>query len=154
VEESEFTPVIVCDAGPLIHWERRGETSSMEQCLRFVPSRVDGIFDVTEVAIYPDRLELKSAGRCVAFRFWEIARWPSPCWFWRLVARFGWRPRWLPVGDRDWFHAAPDRFFAFYTSPPVVVYMPDESGVEYGQTTFRRIQDVIARGGFGTFDLG
>jgi hypothetical protein len=60
----------------------------------------------------------------------------------------------LPVGDRDWFHDPPDRFFRFFTTPPVTVYMPNESGVEYEHTCFRRLQDVIAEGGFITHDLG
>jgi hypothetical protein len=125
-----------------------------EQCLRFAPSRVTGLPEVTEVAVYPDRLELKAAGRPVVFRFADIAQWPRPSWLWRLLARLGWRARWLPVADRDWFHAPPDRFFAFYTTPPIVVYMPDESGVEYPQTCFRRVQEVIQAGGFNTADLG
>jgi hypothetical protein len=42
-------------------------------------------------------------------------------------------------GDRDWFHGPPDRFFRFFTTPPITVYIPDESGVEYGHTVFRRL---------------
>ena len=34
----------------------------METCLRFVPSRVEGLPDASEAAIYPDRLELLCAG--------------------------------------------------------------------------------------------
>lgn len=33
--------------------------------------------------------------------------------------------------------------------------MPDEpQELGYGETMFRRVQNVIALGGFGTFDLG
>ena len=58
----------------------------VENCLRFVPSRVDGVRDVVEAAVYPDRLELRCADRLVVYRFDEIAEWPSPAWLWRLFA--------------------------------------------------------------------
>jgi hypothetical protein len=126
-----------------------------EVCLRFVPSDVEGLPEVTEVVVRPDRLELLSAGQWVIFRFSAIARWPRPAWMWRLLSWVGLRPRWLPVGDRDWFHPPARRFFAFYTKPQVVVYMPDEPlETDYSQTMFRRVQEVIGAGGFGTFDLG
>jgi hypothetical protein len=117
--------------------------------LQFVPSRVDGLPSVTEIAVFPDRLELLSEGRWVVIRLDEIAAWPRPRWLWRLR-----RPCFLPVGERNWFRAPPDRFFRFFTGPPITVYMPDKKGVEYGATCFRRLQDVLAEGGFTTYDLG
>ena len=88
-------------------------------------------------------------------RFAEIARWPRPAWLWRLAARHGWRPRWLPVGDRDWFHPPRDRFFLFYTRPPIKVFLADEDReIGYGETLFRRVQEVIESGGYNTYDLG
>jgi hypothetical protein len=123
--------------------------------LWFVPSRVEGLPDVTKVAVYPDRLELLSAGQWVVFRFADIAAWPRPAFLWRRLARLGWRPRWLPVGERDWFHPPWERFFRFDTRPRIVVYMPDEpTDTSYGSTLFRRVQDVMLQGGFSTWDLG
>jgi len=123
--------------------------------LRFVPSRVEGIADVTEVAIYSDRLELLSAGRWASFRFAEIAAWPRPAFLWRRLDRLGWRRRCLPVGERDWFHPPSERFFRFFTQPPIVVYLPDEpADMNYGGTLFRRTQEVMMEGGFNTWDLG
>jgi hypothetical protein len=127
---------------------------SAQQCLRFVPSRVEGLPDVSEVAVFPERLELLSAGRWVTFFFADIAEWPHPVWFHRFLAKLGWRPRWLPVADRNWFHSPPNRFFAFFTTPKIVVYMPDDTGVEYSQTCFRRVQEVLWTGGLHIFDLG
>src|SRR5687768_7714855 len=97
-----------------------------ERALRFRPSRVEGLAGVTEVAVFPDRLELLAGERLTVVRFDDIARWPRPRWLRRALARLGWRPAWLPVADRDWFHPPAERFFAFYTTPPLVVYMPDE----------------------------
>ena len=126
-----------------------------ENCLRFVPSRVEGLPNVAEIAVYPDRLELPTEGKLVVHRFVDIARWPRPPWLWRRLFRLGWRPRWLPVADRDWFHAPRDRFFAFFTNPKLVLFMVDEDrSIGYGQTLFRRAQDVIEAGGFHTYDLG
>jgi hypothetical protein len=125
-----------------------------EKCLRFVPSRVEGLPHVTETAVFPDRLELCSAGTWVTFRFAEIAAWPRPAWLWRLLSRFGWRPKNLPVGERDWFHPPKDRFFALFTTPRLVVYLSDEPRTAYGNALFRRVQEVMRAGGFDTWDLG
>jgi hypothetical protein len=132
-----------------------GLAMAEEGGLRFVPSRVEGLTDVTEVTVYPDRLEVISAGRHVSIQFADIAAWPRPAFLWRRLARVGWRPRWLPVGERDWFHPPSERFFRFYTKPRLVVYMPDEPAeTDYGSTLFRRVQDVLLEGGFNTWDLG
>src|SRR4051812_49178999 len=51
--------------------------------LWFVPSRVEGLPDVTRVAVYSDRLEVLSAGQWVVFHFEDIAGWPRPAFLWR-----------------------------------------------------------------------
>src|SRR5262249_7364910 len=71
------------------------------------------------------------------------------------LARRGWRRRWLPVGERDWFHPPSERFFRFYTEPPVVVYLPDEDpSLDGCSSLFGRIRGLIRVGGFQTWDLG
>lgn len=122
--------------------------------VRFIPSYVDGLPDVPEVAVHPDRLEVRSEGRWLIFRFTKIAEWPNPSWLWRRLARLGWRPRWLPVGERDWFHPPSERFFRFFTRPRIIVYLPDEpTNADSGPTTFRRVRDIMREGGFVTWDL-
>jgi hypothetical protein len=127
-----------------------------ETSLSFVPSAVEGLPDVTEVAVFPDRLELLSEAKPVVIRFLDIARWYRRGWLYRPLARLGLRVRGYPsVADRDWFHPPAGRFFQFYTAPPITVYMPDEPrDLAYAETMFRRVQNIIGRGGFGTFDLG
>ena len=121
----------------------------------FVPSRVEGLPDVAEVVIRPDRLEVLSAGRWIVFHFFEIALWPRPRRLWQFLARHGRRPRWLPVADRDWFHPPRDRFFLFYAEPPVKVFLTDEEkNLTYGETLLRKVEEVIEAGGFNTYDLG
>jgi hypothetical protein len=111
---------------------------------------------VTAAVVFPDRLELLSNENWVVIPFLDIARWHRFGWLYRRLARLGLGVRGRPsVADRDWFHAPPRRFFRFFTEPLITVYMPDESAeTSYGQTIFRRVQDVIAAGGFNTFDLG
>jgi hypothetical protein len=124
--------------------------------LRFVPSAVEGLAAVSKAAVYPDRLELLSAGTWVVIQFLDIARWNRGGWLYRPLARLGFRVRgWPLVADRDWFHPPAGRFFRFFTVPPITVFMPDEPPeTDYEQTIFRRVQDVLAAGGFGAFDLG
>ena len=125
------------------------------QGLQFVPSRVEGLPEVTEVTVHPDRLEVISAGTRRTFHFVEITRWPWPSPFWRYLFRHGWRPRWLPVGGQEWFHPPSERFFRFYTTPRIVVFMADEpQSTSYGDTLFFRVQLAMREGGFHSWDLG
>jgi hypothetical protein len=123
--------------------------------LRFVPSRVTGLADVSEVVVHADRLEVQSAGEWIVFPFAKMVAWPHPAAIWRLLARLGWRPRLLPVGEKDWFHPPSKRFIRFCTQPRLVIYMPDEpEETNYGDTLFWRIQEVMLEGGFMLCDLG
>ena len=127
-----------------------------ETSLRFVPSDVVGLPTVTEVAIFPDRLELLSDGKWVVIRFLDIAKWYRRVWLHRTLARLGCGVRdWPSVADRDWFHPPAERYFQFYSEPTITVFMPDEPRVlGYDETMFRQVQSVIALGGFSTYDLG
>jgi hypothetical protein len=114
-----------------------------------------GMTGVQEVAVFPDRLELTCLGARTAIEFARIAEWPRPRWFWQTLFHIGIRPRWLPVADRDWFHLPADRFFRFYTNPPLTICMPvDESSGDYASTYFVRIRMMLEAGGFHTYDLG
>lgn len=122
--------------------------------VRFVPSRVEGLSAVGEVRIRPDRMELETSDGPTVIRFVDIAVWPAPRWLRRQLFRFGIRPGWLPVADRDWFHVPPDRFFTFYTTPRLTIHMPADEPPSRLQSTFLRVQEVLRAGGFATFDLG
>jgi hypothetical protein len=123
--------------------------------LRFVPSRVEGLPQVTEVIVFPDRLELLSAGQWKLLRFVDMVPRPRPVFLWRWLARLGWRRKPLTIGERDWFHPPAQRYFRFFTRPRTIVYLPDEPiGTGYASTLFRRIQVVMLKGGFMTWDLG
>jgi hypothetical protein len=56
---------------------------------------------------------------------------------------------------RDWFHPSRERSLLFYADPPFKVFLADEDGdIGYGETLFRRVQEVIQSGGFNPCDLG
>lgn len=124
-----------------------------EESVRFRPSRADGLPDVREVAIFPDRLEVNSQGRWLTIRFADIGRRQEPL----LVSLLKWlsfrRPYLRMVGERDYFHVPRDRFFRWYTDPPLTTYMPDDEDPDYRRSLFPIIHCVMAKGGFHTFDL-
>jgi hypothetical protein len=120
---------------------------------RFVPSRVDGLADVTEVIVRPARIELRSGGRWVVVRLANIARWPGPARVRRLLARIGWHPRPVMVADRNWSGPPPGRSFRFYTDPMIVVCMPADEPAGLGGSCFARVQEVMRVGGFHTFKV-
>lgn len=125
-------------------------------CLRFVPSAVEGLSEVSEVAVFPDRLEIQTGDGPVVIRFLDIARWHRHGWFYRALVLLGFGVRgWACVADKDWFHPPAERFFRFYTKPAITISMPDEPiDAPYGDTLFLRLQEVVRAGGFATFDLG
>ncbi len=92
--------------------------ATKEDQLRFVPSAIDGSPSVSEVTLFPDRVELLSEDRFkrlwieigpddqnptpgVVIRFLDIARWyrVGSC-FYRLIARFGWGVKGLAQNRR------------------------------------------------------
>ena len=122
---------------------------------KFVAKFVEGLPEVTEVAVFPNRLELSSAGKSVVIRFLDIARWHRCAWLWRPLAHLGWLGGCPCVADRHWFPYPWTGYFALYTNPRLVVYMPEEPiDLNDSERMFRRVQHVIAAGGFNTFDLG
>src|SRR5262245_14646023 len=124
--------------------------------LRFAPGAVEGLPDVTEMEVFPDRLELLSEGRWVTIRFPSIARWHRRGRLYRALARLGlgvWG--WPSVADRLWRPRPCVSIFAFYTDPRVVVHVPYyPTDVSYTDKVFQRVKLVMAAGGFGTFDMG
>jgi hypothetical protein len=122
--------------------------------VRFRPSRTEGLPDVREVVVRSDRLEVNTAGRWVTFPFDRIGRRQESrvtSFIKRLVGRQPWRGM---VADRDWFHLPRDRFFLWYTDPPLRTCMPEHEPADHAASYFARIQAVIGSGGYGTFDLG
>jgi hypothetical protein len=132
------------------------DSLATEESGRFVPSAVEGLPAVTEVAIFSDQIELLSEGSWTVIPFLDIAHWFHWGWLYRPLARWGWGIYgWPAVADRDWFHPPQGKFFRFYSKPAITVFMPDEPlELDYSETMFRRVQNVIMKDGFTTFDLG
>lgn len=78
---------------------------------------------------------------------------PSPLSRW--LRRAGLRTAPLCVANRDWFHPPAERFFRFFTTPRITVYLPDEPReTDYANTFFVRIQAFLCQNGLTTNDLG
>ena len=109
-----------------------------DPAVRFVPSAVEGREDVREVIITPTRVELRGDAGWTRHEFASFAR----------GARV---PGAAPlVGERDYFRPPARRFFRFYTTPSLTIYMPDEPD----GATFSAIRSTIHAGAYWTFDLG
>jgi hypothetical protein len=122
-----------------------------EQCVRFAPSEVLGFLDAREVAIFPDRVELKIPGQTIVYKFSSFARRQENVLVRGAKRLFGMSPRPLLVGEREF--CTERRFLIFYTSPrTLVVFTPPDSDLTYGDTYFARINAVLLRGGFATWD--
>ncbi len=127
-----------------------GATQNVE-CFRFAPAEVLGLQDVTEVAIYPDRVELCCAGDWRRFNYKTFARRQEAAavnWFKRL---FRCRAAPLVVGEREF--CTERRYVLFFTEPAIRIFTPPDFDLPYGETYICRINEVLRRGGYATFDL-
>jgi hypothetical protein len=124
--------------------------------LQFVPSAVEGLPGVTEVVVFPDRLELLADGKWVVIRLLDIARWYRRGWLYRPLARIGFGVWGSPsVADRLWRPRPGVSEFEFYTHPRLVLHVPYyPTDMGHIDTVFQRVKQVMRAGGFGTFDLG
>jgi hypothetical protein len=129
---------------------------ALQDGLRFVPTDVEGLPGVTEVAVFPDRLEFLSEGNWVTVHLLDVARWYRRGWLYRPLAHLGFGVwGWPSVADRMWYPRPGVSFFEFYTKPKIVVHVPYyPTDVGHMDTVFQRVKRVLATGGFSTFDLG
>lgn len=124
-------------------------------CVRFVPSRIYGEYgDRLEVVVFSDRLEVHGHGSIVKYKLSDIARRQESVLVACFKRLFGIRPYQRIVGYRDWFHEPPNRYFIFYTDPPITICMPVDEPEDHQSSYFFRIQQILLRGGYGTYDLG
>jgi hypothetical protein len=128
-----------------------GREKQTKQSVSFCPSRVQGLPDATEVAVYRDRLEVFAAGKWIPFPFAKMVDWPLLGWPRRLAAMLGWRPELLPIAWKDRCSQAPDGFFRFNTKPKLTVYVPDVI-TESGNYLWWHIQEIIREGGYIVWD--
>ena len=122
--------------------------------LRFIPTKCEGLPDVTEVDVFTDRLEIKSAGALHVYHFEDMVQWPRHHWIFSILEKFHLRSRWRPIGERDWFHKPGERFFRFFTTPPIQIYIPDTEEMDYHHSIYLKVLKIILKGGYDTSDLG
>jgi hypothetical protein len=129
------------------------EHVSNEECVRFVPAAVEGMNDVAEVAIFPDRLEVYVSGTWQVLKYDVAAMrwlWAPINWVFRLLdARTG--RALMMVGEREF--CTDKRYFLFFTRPKLKIYTPIEHDLPYTETYSFRITQILLRGGYSTYDL-
>jgi hypothetical protein len=118
-----------------------------EPSVRFAPSHVKGVSGVTEVAVFPDRLEVRGDLGWVQVPFADFATGGqkrgmfNPCPKRGRVARnYFSRERYA------------DSHIRFLTDPPISVYMPADGPTHFPDSVFWRIQQTIRSGGYETTD--
>jgi hypothetical protein len=109
--------------------------------------------DVSEVAIFPDRLEVYAGGSWQVLKL-DVATlrwlWAPINWICRLLDGRTGRALTM-VGEREF--CTEKRYFLFFTRPRLKVYTPTEHELPYTETYSFRISQILLRGGYSTYDL-
>ena len=121
--------------------------------VEFVPSRSEGLADVTLVRFEPYRLTVVTGGAQKSFAYADFAQWPRPALVWRSLWRLGWRRTYLPVGERHWSVDHQAARIRFFTKPSLTIWMPEAGHRPYGTSPWRRIQERLGASGFATWDM-
>jgi len=127
--------------------------SRNDNTVRFCPSHVEGLEGVGEVAIHVDRLEVNVDGQWRSFRFADIGRRQESALASYLRRLCGGKALPRLVGERDWCRPPRERFFRWYTDPPLTMFMPEDEGEAYSSGYFPLIHAVLQTGAFSTIDL-
>jgi hypothetical protein len=121
--------------------------------VRFRPSKVRGLPDVDEVAVYPDQLDVRTAGEWRTFRFADFGLRQDSQWGARLKEKLGIRPYRTLVAHLVYVREPyEESHFEFLTDPRLTVYMPADGPALSPDSHFRRIQEVLRRGGYTADD--
>lgn len=124
-----------------------------ELCVRFTPSKVEGLRDVSEVAVWPDRLEVRTSIRWSTYAFSTFAEPCEPRVVGRLRHLLGLRRCAGRVAESSFSrHRYEDSYVTFLTQPRLRVYMPPGGPTGYPDSLFWRIEQTIRRGGFAVSD--
>jgi hypothetical protein len=119
--------------------------------IQFRPAEVVGSTDVTDVTIYSDRIVLRCNKNEIVHHFLKIARHQTD-FLNRLCDRVLQRRSHLKVvGEREF--CTDRRYVAFYTKPPVKIYLPaEEDDLRYSETYIFKINEILRAGGYMTWD--
>jgi hypothetical protein len=123
-----------------------------ETFIRFQPAEVVGATDVSQVTIYSDRIIFQCNQNEMVHHFREIAR-PQIDFLNRLFDRvFRRRIHLNVVGEREF--CTDRRYVAFYTEPPLKIYLPPEDNeLRYSETYFYKVNEILGAGGYMTWDV-
>jgi hypothetical protein len=118
-----------------------------EPSVRFVPSRVEGVSGVSEVAIFPNRLEVRGEHRWVTVPFADFAIGGEKRGLFNPNPRRGRVARIYFSKERY-----ADSHVRFLTDPPITIYMPANGPTHFPDSAFWRLQQVICSGGYQVQD--
>ena len=127
------------------------DSATDEESVRFVPAGVVGLEDVTEVAIFPNRLEVKVKGKLLTFVFDSFAKRQQNAFTFRMMRLFGRATEPLLVGEREF--CTDRRYVTFHTTPNLKIHTPPDPPNNYAGTYLARINAILHRGGYATHDL-
>jgi hypothetical protein len=117
--------------------------------VRFVPSRVEGVSGVCEVAVFPDRLEVLGERGWVAVSFADFAKGAQKSWLLNRKPKLGRVGAILYSTQRYG-----DSHVRFLTDPPITIYMPANGPTQFPHSVFWQIQRTIRSGRYELIDLG
>jgi len=124
-------------------------TKTEERGVRFVPSRVDGVSGVREVAVFPDRLEVLGDRGWVAVPFADFAQGAEKRGFFTRNPKLG-RVGAILYSTEKYA----DSHIRFLTDPPITIYMPADGPTQFPNSVFWRIQRTITAGRYEVIDSG
>src|SRR3954454_12431503 len=90
--------------------------------VRFVPSRVEGVSNVLEVVVRPDRLELRGDQGWVSVEYRPLIDQTGPLTIFERMFGWGGRPPIAAIRFSREHYA--QSFVRFLTEPPITLYMP------------------------------
>ncbi len=125
-------------------------TSDMtsEECVRFVPLKVEGLDEVREVAAFADRLEITTGHGLRVFYFRDFARRQESLVYRLLRKRFKLYTYPLAVGER-WGSCR----FHFFTKPPLKMELAFNAKESWTDCDGAQMQFLMARAGYMTYDM-
>lgn len=121
-------------------------------CVKFIPSKVEGLRNVKSVAIHPQKIEIETESEAICFEFQNLVKLSRPKRFWRLMQKLGLHSNFY-VGEKYFEYPPHKRFFIFHTDPQIKVFMPLDEPENWIKGSYGKSQFMMKRGGYALMDM-